>query len=151
MQELSLMIRSREPELAQRLGRTPTNADLAADLGVEEREIRQGQEAISVHKAQSLNVPLYHDGESKDLADVIGAADGDLESLADRDALGRAMRVLPERYAEVLRLRFVDELTQTQIADKIGSSQMHVSRMISRAVALLRKHMVAERPAPLPT
>ena len=149
IQELTLELRRREPELTQSLGRAPTDADLAQALGVSEEDVRQGRAGISVHTAQSLNRPLYGDGEPKELGDILGGPDQRIEAIADRDALRRALVHLPERLKTVLVLRYVDELTQTQIADKIGISQMQVSRLISRSLALLRRHMMADSPRPM--
>jgi RNA polymerase sigma-B factor len=149
MQELSIEVRGREPELAQRLGRMPTTADLAEELDLSEEDVVQGREAISVHTAQSLNIPMFHDGRPRDVSDTVGYPDAAIEAVADHDALHRALRQLPQRLRNVLALRFADELTQTQIADKLGISQMHVSRLIARSLRLLRRHMLAERPTPM--
>jgi len=149
MQEISLELRAREPELTQRLGRPPDQAELAAALGISERDVAKGRIAASVHNAQSLNAPLFDDGEATELGDTLGGPDAAIEAIADRDALRRALQQLPKDLAEILALRFVDELTQAQIAEKVSTSQMQVSRRISRALALLRRHMMAERPTGL--
>jgi len=147
IQELSLAVRRRETELAQDLRRTPTEADLAADLGISTDDVRRARVGVAVYRAHSLNHPLAAkaDGPHIELGDVIGDLDHDLESVPDRDALRRALPVLPPRLLTILKLRFVDGLSQQQIADRVGVSQMHVSRLIARSVALLRSHLVEEQ------
>jgi RNA polymerase sigma-B factor len=105
--------------------------------------------AAAVHTTGSLNQRLLVLGDGDELCDSIGVPDAAIEAIADRDALRRALRILPERLGLILSMRFLDELTQAQIADKIGTSQMHVSRLIARGLDLLRSHMMAEQPTQL--
>ena len=93
-----------------------------------------------------MNWPLNGDEHGADVASTLGGPDRSIEAVADRDALRRAAAVVPERLRQLLELRYVDELSQAQIADKMGISQMHVSRLLSRSLAMLRRHMTAERP-----
>lgn len=143
-QELSTLIRRREPELAQRLGRQPSTRDIAVALGLSQREVVEGRVAAAARSAVSLHTPLFADGQPMDLGDTVGGPDAALESLADRDALRRALAALPGEVQLLLRLRYVEELTQQQIADRLGTSQMQVSRLISRALRLLRAHMLGQ-------
>jgi RNA polymerase sigma-B factor len=147
MQELSLLIRCCEPDLAQRLGRQPTACDIAAELRLTRADVNESRVAAAAHTAVSLDAPLFADGKAKALGDMLGTPDAALESLADRDALRRSLSVLPAEMRELLRLRFIDELTQQEIADKTGTSQMQVSRLLSRSIGVLRQHMLADQPA----
>jgi RNA polymerase sigma-B factor len=143
MQELYQEVRAAEPMLAQRLQRSPTTADLARHLGVSEEDIRQAREGEAVHSVRSFSWPGHDDDDLVELSDVIGSVDKEIEAMPDRDALQRAWAALPERLRTMLTLRFVDEMSQSQIGDKLGMSQMHVSRQLSRAIALLRHLMSA--------
>jgi RNA polymerase sigma-B factor len=141
MQELYQEVRAAEPALAQRLQRTPTTADLARHLQVSEEEIRQAREGEAVHSTRSFDWPGHSDDDPAELSEVIGGLDKDIEAIADRDALRRAWSTLPERLRTMLSMRFVEEMSQTQIGDKLGISQMHVSRQLSRGLAMLRGRM----------
>ncbi|HEX6873223.1 MAG TPA: SigB/SigF/SigG family RNA polymerase sigma factor [Micromonosporaceae bacterium] len=146
IQELHHEISRTEPELAQRLGRTPTTADLAEHLGRTEQEILAARSGAAAYSARSLNWRVHGEDDTVEMGDLIGMDDRDLEAVTDRESLRLALRVLPDRSRVLLSMRYVDNLTQTQIAEKIGISQMHVSRLIARALAVLRRHMTAERP-----
>jgi RNA polymerase sigma-B factor len=144
VQELYQEVRRAEPELAQRLGRQPTTPDLAEHLGLSEDDVRAARQGEAVHTTRSLNWPAYGDEDMAELGERIGGLDPAIEAVADRDALHRAWPLLPKRLRNILTLRFVDELSQSQIADKMGVSQMHVSRLITRSLTLLRRYMTAE-------
>jgi len=144
VQELYQQVRRAEPELAQRLGRIPTAADLATHLRLSESDVWAARHGEAAHTTRSLNSPSYSGVTLTELGERIGTLDEGIEAVADRDALCRAWPLLPQRLRDILTLRFVDELSQTQIADKMGISQMHVSRLITRGLTLLRKHMNAE-------
>jgi RNA polymerase sigma-B factor len=148
VQELYQEVRRAEPELAQRLGRLPTTADLAEHLNISEDDVQEARRGEAVYTTRSLNWPAYGDDDMGELGERIGGLDPAIEAVADRDALHRAWPLLPKRLRDILTLRFVDELSQSQIADKMGISQMHVSRLITRSLTLLRRYMTAEaRPA----
>ena len=146
VQELYLRINQAEPLLAQQLGRMPTTSDLAQHLSLSEEDIHTARRGEAVYTARSLNWPLRGDEHGADLGSTLGGLDHSLEALIDHDALQRAATILPPRLKDLLELRFVDELSQAQIADKLGISQMHVSRLLNRALSMLRRHMTAERP-----
>jgi RNA polymerase sigma-B factor len=143
VQELYQEVRRAEPELAQRLGRTPTTHDLAHALALSEADVLAARAGEAAYATRSLNWPAFGDEDSCELHGLIGAPDRDLERLPDRDALRRAWPLLPERLRLILSLRYDDDLSQTQIADKLGISQMHLSRLITRSLGLLRQHMAA--------
>lgn len=122
-------------ELAQEWGRAPTLEEIAQSLDVTEEEVA---EAISVgqgYRAASLDEPDASTGTP--LADLLGAPDEDLGVVLDRAGLSEAMQSLPERDRLVIYLRFYEDLTQSEIAERIGVSQMHVSRILSRALSEL--------------
>jgi RNA polymerase sigma-B factor len=147
VQELYQDIRRVEPELAQQLGREPSDDDLAQRLNVAVDEIRAARTGGAAYTALSLNAPVNVGGtESIELGDLLGERDHELELIPDRDALKHALSTLPDRLRTILCLRFVDDLTQTQIADKLGISQMQVSRLLTRALDQLRRHILATRP-----
>ena len=146
VQELYQEVRTAEPEVAQTLGRTPTDRDLAEHLHLPDADVRAARQGELAFRARSLNRPTFGDGEAGELLDTVGGPDSSIESIADRDALRRSIALLPERLRTILAMRFVDEFTQCQIADKMGISQMHVSRLIARSLRLLRDHMEADTP-----
>jgi RNA polymerase sigma-B factor len=149
VQELYLQVNQAEPLLAQRLGRMPTTKDLARHLRLPEQDVVAARNGEAAYAARSLNWPLHGDDHGADLASTLGEVDRSLEAIADRAALRRAAAVLTPRLASILEMRFVDELSQAQIADKLGISQMHVSRLLHRSLTMLRRHMTAERPSAL--
>jgi RNA polymerase sigma-B factor len=138
MQELYQEVRAAEPFLAQLLQRSPTTADLATYLQVSEDEVREAREGEAVHGVRSFNWPGDSEDDLAELGDVLGAPDKDIEAIAERDALHRAWSALPQQLRTMLNLRFVEELSQSQIGDKLGMSQVHVSRQLRRGLALLR-------------
>jgi RNA polymerase sigma-B factor len=143
LQEMHLRIARAVPELSQRLQRTPTTADIAGYLDVGEEEVRQGMRCAGAYATRSLNdlVPGSNDIE---LAEMLGEQDKELELVPDRIALRDVVAQLPEREQEILRLRFLDNLTQAEIANLIGVSQMHVSRLLTKAFAQLKERLLAE-------
>jgi RNA polymerase sigma-B factor len=143
-QELYLEINRLIPEMAQELGRSPQVADLAERLGVSDQEILAGIDCGQAHTARSLYAPIGLDDDGAVLADVIGSTDERLESVADREALRKALVDVPERERQILLLRFFANMTQNEIAEHVGVSQMHVSRLLSRTLRELRDRMLIE-------
>lgn len=137
LQERSLRVNKVTQQLTQRLGRTPTAADIADELDITVEEVLEARGAASAYTSASLDAPL--DTESGwSLADSLGTEDSSL-SLADRwHGLGPALASLPERQRKILYLRFYEDLTQSEIAEIIGVSQMHVSRLLARAIDRLK-------------
>jgi RNA polymerase sigma-B factor len=146
VQELHQEIRQAEPELTQRLGRLPTPADLAEHLNLTEDDVVAGLGVGGAYTARSLNWRARNDDGADEVGDLLGHEDRAIDLVADRESLRLAIRLLPETLKLVLALRFFENLTQTQIARTIGVSQMHVSRLIQRALAILRQQMLAESP-----
>ncbi|WP_306214842.1 SigB/SigF/SigG family RNA polymerase sigma factor [Actinoplanes sp. RD1] len=140
LQELRLAITTANNELSHSLGRAATVADIAGHLGVTEEDVLEGLEGARAYNATSLSLPVGADG-STELGETLGGEDRELELAELRLALGPALATLDERERRIIQLRFYGNLTQTQIAERIGISQMHVSRLLSRALAKLRGHL----------
>lgn len=137
MQELHLQTSQAIPGLTQTLGRTPTITDLAVHLHLSEQDVRDGVNSGRAYTTRSLDGPAV-DGEDAELGQLLGPLDARLESVPDRHLLGQHLALLPSREQHVLRLRFSQGLCQREIAEKLGISQMHVSRLIARSLAVLR-------------
>jgi RNA polymerase sigma-B factor len=138
LQELRLSLSEATSSLMQRLGRSPTVADLAAHLDVSEEEVLEGLEGARAYNAVSLSTPTTDGDRATELGDLLGAEDGEFELAELRVALGPALAALDQREQRILTLRFYGNMTQSQIAEQIGVSQMHVSRLLARALAKLR-------------
>ncbi|MET7392729.1 RNA polymerase sigma factor SigF [Dactylosporangium sp. NPDC005572] len=142
LQELRLELGRVTEPLAQALGRSPTVADLAERLGVSEEEVIEGLEAGHAYRALSINVPASGEDRGAELADLLGGVDRDLEAVDDRESLRPLIARLPAREQHILAMRFFGNMTQTQIAAKLGISQMHVSRLLAHALTRLRTDLV---------
>jgi RNA polymerase sigma-B factor len=147
VQELRLEIRTATADLTQQLARTPTNADLASHLRITEDRVREAQQAAQAFRAASLDASLADSrGEDRSLSEVLGAEDPDLELTVDMEAVRTHWGELPERDQQLLMLRFYGNMTQAQIGERMGISQMHVSRLLSRALTYLRERITDPRP-----
>ncbi|GIF63993.1 hypothetical protein Ais01nite_20280 [Asanoa ishikariensis] len=141
LQELRMAIATANATLMHTMGRSPTVTDIAAHLGVSEDDVLDGLEGARAYRAASLSTPVGDYDGVMELGDLIGGVDPDFEVVENRLALGPALRRLNQRERRVLTLRFYGNLTQTQIAEQVGISQMHVSRLIARALATLRRNL----------
>jgi RNA polymerase sigma-B factor len=140
LQELHLELTKIISHLGQDLGRSPTVAEIAEAAGTTEEVVLEGMEIAQAYNFTSLDAPLdSDDSESSSFADQIGAEDDQLENLEYRDALAPEMAKLPERERRILYLRFYKGLTQSEIAQLMGISQMHVSRLLNRTLMRLRE------------
>jgi RNA polymerase sigma-B factor len=140
LQELHLELTKIISHLGQDLGRSPTVAEIAEAAGTTEEVVLEGMEIAQAYNFTSLDAPLdSEDAESSSFADQIGAEDDQLENLEYRAALAPEMAKLPERERRILYLRFYKGLTQSEIADRMGISQMHVSRLLNRTLMRLRE------------
>ena len=137
-QELLLEMRTAEETLAQQLGRTPDDRELARHLGVPEDDVLEARRAHQAFAARSLDAPLSPGGDPGLLVDVLGQDDPDLAHATDIEAVRAHLDELPEREQRILMLRFYGNLTQEQIGARLGISQMHVSRLLKRALSYLR-------------
>ncbi len=144
LQELRLELTKATDELTQVLHRSPSVQDLARHLSISEDEVLQGLECGRAYSAQSID-PLLDPGDDEvPLAAVVGTVDAGMERVEDRHALRPLMDSLPERERRMIEMRFFRNMTQTEIAEELGISQMHVSRLLTRTLADLREQMLAE-------
>ncbi|MCX4686970.1 RNA polymerase sigma factor SigF [Kitasatospora purpeofusca] len=144
LQELRLALTKAGDELAQRLDRSPTVAELAACLGVSEEDVVEGLAVGNAYTASSLDSsPSDEDGEGP-LADRLGYEDLALEGVEYRESLKPLLAKLPPRERRIIMLRFFGNLTQSQIGEEIGISQMHVSRLLTRTLTQLRAGLTTE-------
>ncbi len=139
LQEAALEAGRTKEMLSHRLGRSPTIAELAAEMGVSDDDVVEALEAGGAYTAASLDRPLDStDDAGATVGDRIGGEDPSL-ALADRwPDVADAVRALPERERLILYLRFYEDRTQTEIAEHVGISQMHVSRLLRRSLSALR-------------
>ena len=144
LQELLLEIRAVSGELAQERGRAPADGELATLLGVTQDDIRQARQAGLAFAASSLDAPLSDAEDAAPLADVLGEDDQAVEHAIDMEAVRTHLDDLPEREQRILNLRFYGNLTQAEIGQRLGISQMHVSRLLTRALAYLRHQLTSE-------
>ncbi|WP_433447849.1 SigB/SigF/SigG family RNA polymerase sigma factor [Streptomyces sp. CA-142005] len=146
VQELRNRVRVARRELAQHPGSPePTLAALAAHTGLTEEEVGAGLEALESFSTLSLDAELSTGDDGYSLADTLGATDTSYDVVVDREAAKEGLRRLPERERAILYMRFFEDMTQSRIADRLGISQMHVSRLISRSCARVRDEAMGRR------
>jgi RNA polymerase sigma-B factor len=138
LKDLQKQIVQARGELSQRLGRAPTASELAAHLELDRELIVQALIAGSNYSTRSTDIPVGPDGETRSLGETFGDVDHNLDNVLDVETVRPLIAALPERQRNVLMLRFFENMTQTQIAERIGCSQMHVSRLIAQALRTLR-------------
>lgn len=145
LQELHQQVVRANEELRNELSRQPTVQELADRLGVETNDVLESMEYGAVRNPVSIDstVERNQDG-GRQLADVVGGEDENLDRVEMRDVLKRAMAHLSEREQRILAMRFVDEMSQAEVAKRLGISQMHVSRLQRAATEQLREQMAAE-------
>ncbi|MYX12269.1 SigB/SigF/SigG family RNA polymerase sigma factor [Streptomyces sp. SID8374] len=145
VQDLRNRVRTARRDLAQRLGgRAPTCAEIATEAGLAEEDVLLGLEALESYSALSLDAePAGADG-GVPLADRLGSWDHALDVAVDREAVKPELRRLPERERTILYLRYFRDMTQLGIAERLGISQMHVSRLISRSCERVRAGALRE-------
>jgi len=141
-QELLLELRKANEELTQQLGRAPAEAELAERLGVSEDDMQEARQADLVFSTYSLDAPLSDRDDPGLLADMLGDDDPGVTHAVDMEAVNAHWDELPEREQRILVMRFYGNLTQTEIGDRLGISQMHVSRLLARALTHLRNRLL---------
>jgi RNA polymerase sigma-B factor len=141
LKELHLRLGAATSELSQRLGRAPTASELAKELEMDRDEVIEGLVAGSSYNTLSIDSGGGGDDDVPAIADTLGDVDTALDRIENRETLRPLLDSLPDRERTVLLLRFFESMTQTQIAERIGVSQMHVSRLLARALARLRDQM----------
>jgi RNA polymerase sigma-B factor len=144
LQELTMQLTGATEDLAHTLHRAPTTAELAAHLGVSQREVLAAQRSAYAYQPVSLE-RLQTDSQDSRLLDLLGAPDPGHEAAEQRVTLRVVLSRLPKREQRIIMMRFVAGLTQTQIAMDIGVSQMQVSRLLNRTLAQLRAEMLTMR------
>ncbi|MEW2043771.1 SigB/SigF/SigG family RNA polymerase sigma factor, partial [Streptomyces sp. NPDC005534] len=143
LQEARVQLAKATEELRSRLGRTPTVRELSQLMSLSEDEVIEARLASNGYTSSSLDAAINStsDGEAA-LADFIGTDDHALELVEDFHALAPMIAELDDRERRIIHMRFVDELTQAQIGEHLGVSQMHVSRLLNRTLAKLREGML---------
>ncbi|OBF45780.1 RNA polymerase subunit sigma [Mycobacterium sp. 852002-50816_SCH5313054-b] len=143
LRELHVQISRTTSDLAQKLGRAPTAGELAEVLDVPREEIVECLVAGDAYRLDSLDAPLGADdsGRPRLVADAVGGIDPQIEHITDREAVRALICALPERERQVLHMRFFESMTQSQIAERIGVSQMQVSRILANTLRCLRDQL----------
>jgi RNA polymerase sigma-B factor len=145
LKELHAAISTASARLAQELGRSPRPKEIAAALSMPVEEVYEGLQVGFAYNTDSLDNSTDDEGHSP-AENRLGSLDSTLELIEDREALIPALAKLPEREASIVVMRFFGNMTQTQIAEQIGISQMHVSRLLSASLEMLRSAL-GEQPA----
>ncbi|MGW3286249.1 RNA polymerase sigma factor SigF [Streptomyces sp. NPDC001002] len=147
LQELRVELAKAREELASRLDREPSVAELATLMNISESQVIEGQIASNGYNSSSLDAALTGDGAEGGesvLADFIGVEEDGLRLVEDCQSLAPLMAELGERDRQIIHMRFVEEATQAEIGERLGCSQMHVSRLIKRIITRLREGMLGE-------
>jgi RNA polymerase sigma-B factor len=149
LKELGSQLKKSHEELSQRLGRAPTASEIASHLAIDRDEVVQAQIANSAYSTFSSDAagPGAGDDDRPSVIDGIGGLDTNLDKVIDVETVRPLMMALPERQQTVLMLRFFENMTQSQIAERLGISQMHVSRLLARSLATLRKRAQVPEPS----
>ena len=141
-QELLLELRKATEELTQQLGRAPEEAELAERLGVSRDDMQEARQADLVFSTYSLDAPMSDRDDPALLADMLGDDDPEVAHTIDMEAVNKHWDELPEREQRILVMRFYGNLTQTEIGERLGISQMHVSRLLARALGHLKSRLL---------
>jgi len=140
LQERVLKVENAEKALSGRLGRNPTVAELGEHLELSAEEILEALEASHAYETRSLDAPApAEDDDGRSAAETIGDEDARFELVDDLRAVATALKTLPVRERRILHMRFMEDMTQSEIAEKIGVSQMQVSRLLRRSLHQLRE------------
>jgi RNA polymerase sigma-B factor len=140
LKELSLQLKKAQEQLSQQLDRAPTATEIASHLDIDREEVVQAQIASSAYSTRSSDAPIAgSDGDATLVSDRFSSIDANLEKVLEIETIRPVLEALPARQQTVLRLRFFENMTQTQIAQRLGISQMHVSRLLARSLAELRQ------------
>ncbi|MFW6691210.1 SigB/SigF/SigG family RNA polymerase sigma factor [Streptomyces sp. MAR4 CNX-425] len=148
VQELRNRVRTASMSLAATADdRLPPTADIAEAAGLTEDEVRTGLAALESYATLSLDAALTGAGDGYSLADTVGGTEPAFDQAVDREAVRPHLEGLPDREREILYLRFFRDMTQSSIAERLGISQMHVSRLISRTCERVCERVEADRAA----
>jgi RNA polymerase sigma-B factor len=145
VQDLRNRVRFASQDLSQTIsGRQPTVAEIAEHAQMSEEDVRVGLEALESFTALSLDAELPGSEDGYSLSDALGSSDPSLDVVVDREAVKPRLQALPERERAILYMRFFGDMTQSRIAEQLGISQMHVSRLISRCCGRLRDQVMQD-------
>jgi RNA polymerase sigma-B factor len=145
VQDLRNRVRSAAKDLAQTVpAHRPTVAEIARYTRLSEADVRAGLEAMDSFTALSLDAELPGSDDGYALGDALGTADAGYDLVVDREAVKPCLRALPERERTILYLRYFRGMTQSRIAEQLGISQMHVSRLLSGCCARMRQETLSE-------
>ncbi|CAN5740901.1 MAG: SigB/SigF/SigG family RNA polymerase sigma factor [Iamia sp.] len=144
IQELHVEINGLVGTLTQRLGRSPTIEELARAASTSEEEVLEAMEAAQAYRSASIDAPSGGEESGLGLAGQLGDDDSNLFAAENKMLVTTLIDTLPKREQLLMRLRFYDGMTQTEIADRLGISQMHVSRLLARSLGQLRERLEHE-------
>jgi RNA polymerase sigma-B factor len=139
LQEHALAVERATGEQARLLGRSPTIAELAAATGLGLEQVLEAREAIAAHAATSLSTPVGAGDDSAVLGDLLGVDDPGYARADQRATVDALLRSLTRREREIVRLRMEEDLTQSEIGERVGLSQMHVSRLLRQILEKLHR------------
>jgi RNA polymerase sigma-B factor len=144
LKDLHVSINSAVSELSQNLGRAPRPTEIADRLGVPLADVLEGLEASEAYRSSSLDEMLSSEQGSATVGELVGEADAELDRVDFRQALRPVLAELAERERTIVLLRFFGNMTQTQIAEEVGISQMHVSRLLAQTLDRMRNRLDPE-------
>jgi RNA polymerase sigma-B factor len=144
LKELNRSISRAAAALTVELGHSPRPKQIAARLGISLEAVYEGLQAGLAYQADSLDKPSVRQDDDAPGPSQIGFTDPGVDRVENRESLRSALARLPEREAQIVRMRFGEELTQSEIASRMGISQVHVSRLLASTVAQLRHALLAE-------
>ena len=146
VQELRLELRDTAADLTAELGRLPSDGELASQAGVSEDDVREVRQADLAFRAASLDAPAAGNVAGASLSELLGDEDPNLEHVLDMEAVWAHWSELPRRQQRLLLMRFYGNMTQAEIGQRLGISQMHVSRLLADALAYLRDRLTEREP-----
>jgi len=144
LKDLHVSINGVVSELSQSLGRAPKPTEIAERLGLPVSEVLEGLEASEAYRSSSLDEMLSSEQGSATVGELVGEADAELDRVDFRQALRPVLAELAPRERTIVLLRFFGNMTQTQIAQEVGISQMHVSRLLTQTLDRLRNRLDPE-------
>ncbi|MGW7661185.1 RNA polymerase sigma factor SigF [Streptomyces sp. NPDC054756] len=142
VQDLRNRVRFAVQDLQTVSGHRPSVAEIAAHADLTEADVRAGLEALESFTALSLDAELPGSDDGYSLSDALGSVDPALDTVVDREAVAPRLAALPERERAILYMRFFGDMTQSRIAEQLGISQMHVSRLITRCCTRVRDQVL---------
>jgi len=143
-QEYMLVVRQTRAQLSQELGRLPADSEVALAAGLSAEQLGEAEGAELAFRLRSLDAPVAAGDEAEPLGELIGAEDPDIERTLDMDAVWAHFPELPVRQQRILTMRFYGNMTQAEIGQRLGISQMHVSRLLAGALSYLRQCLLGE-------